>query len=135
MIWGELMKNLAIIPARSGTKGLPDKNIKLLNNKPLMAYTIEVALKSKKYEQVVVSTDSEKYAKIAKKYGAHIPYIRSENLSNDTASTWDVVRDVLTYYKNKNIFYDTVSLLQPTSPFRKHQDIINAYNDFVEKDA
>ena len=93
------MKNLAIIPARSGSKGLKDKNIKLLNGKPLMAYTIEAAIQSKMFDEVMVSTDSEEYADIAKKYGAKVPFMRSSELSNDTASSWDVVRDVLHKYK------------------------------------
>ena len=93
------MKNLAIIPARSGSKGLKDKNIKLLNGKPLMAYTIEAAIQSKMFDEVMVSTDSEEYADIAKKYGAKVPFMRSSELSNDTASSWDLVRDVLHKYK------------------------------------
>ena len=121
------MKNLAIIPARSGSKGLKDKNIKLLNGKPLMAYTIEAAIKSKMFDEVMVSTDSEKYAEIAKQYGAKVPFMRNSELSNDTASSWDVVRDVLHKYKEAGKEFDTVALLQPTSPLRTGKDIIEGY--------
>ena len=129
------MKNLAIIPARSGSKGLKDKNIKLLNGKPLMAYTIEAAIQSKMFDEVMVSTDSEEYADIAKKYGAKVPFMRSSELSNDTASSWDVVRDVLNKYKEAGKEFDTVALLQPTSPLRTAEDIIDGYKIFNEKNA
>ncbi len=107
------MKNLAIIPARSGSKGLKDKNIKLLNNKPLLAYSIEVAKASGVFDKIIVSTDSEKYALIAKEYGADVPYLRDEQLANDTASSWDVAKDILNKYKEQGITFDTVTLLQP----------------------
>ena len=81
------MKNIAIIPARSGSKGLPDKNIRLLNGKPLIAYTIEAAQKSNQFDTVMVSTDSEKYAELAREYGAEVPFLRSKQTSTDTASS------------------------------------------------
>lgn len=129
------MKNLAIIPARSGSKGLKDKNIKLLNGKPLMAYTIEAAINSKMFDEIMVSTDSEKYAKIAKQYGAKVPFMRNSELSNDTASSWDVVRDVLSKYKETGKEFDTVALLQPTSPLRTAKDIIEGYKILKDKSA
>lgn len=129
------MKNLAIIPARSGSKGLKDKNIKLLNGKPLMAYTIEAAIQSKMFDEVMVSTDSEEYADIAKKYGAKVPFMRSSELSNDTASSWDVVRDVLDRYREAGKVFDTVALLQPTSPLRTAEDIIEGYKLMNDKSA
>jgi len=82
------MKNMAIIPARAGSKGLKDKNIKLLNGKPMLAYTIEAAKESGLFEEIMVSTDSEKYAEIAKQWGASVPFLRPVELSNDTASSW-----------------------------------------------
>ena len=85
------MKNLAIIPARSGSKGLPDKNIKPLLGKPLMAYSIEAAIASGVFDEVMVSTDSEKYAEIAKSWGAKVPFLRSEATASYTASSWDMV--------------------------------------------
>lgn len=129
------MKNLAIIPARSGSKGLKDKNIKLLNRKPLMAYTIEAALKSKIFDEIMVSTDSNDYAKIAIQYGAKVPYLRTKDLASDTASPWDMVREVLKNYKKENRIFDKCILLQPTSPLRTEIDIINAINLYKQKDA
>lgn len=129
------MNNIAIIPARSGSKGLKDKNIKELNGKPLMAYTIEAALESKQFETVMVSTDSEEYAKIARKYGAEVPFLRSEGTSSDEAGSWDVVLEVLSNYVELGKMYDTVCLLQPTSPLRKVDDIISSYKMFEEKEA
>jgi CMP-N,N'-diacetyllegionaminic acid synthase len=121
------MNNLAIIPARSGSKGLKDKNIKLLDGKPLIAYTINAALDSGMFSEVMVSTDSEAYADIACKHGANVPFLRSRTLSSDTASSWDVVKEVLLQYTCIDMHFDTVTLLQPTSPLRTAQDIRNAF--------
>ena len=123
----EKNKNIAIIPARSGSKGLKDKNIKNINGKPLLAYSIEAALKSKMFDEVMVSTDSEQYANCARQYGASVPFLRSSILSNDTASSWDVIKEVLFSYKKRGQVYDTVCLLQPTSPLRDADDIVEAY--------
>lgn len=127
------MKSIAIIPARSGSKGLPDKNIKDLNGKPLMAYTIEAAIKSRCFDTVMVSTDSEKYADIARTYGAEVPFLRSEENSSDTATSWDMVDEVISRYKIIGKEFDTFCLLQPTSPLRTAQDIINAFDLFREQ--
>lgn len=129
------MKNIAIIPARSGSKGLKDKNIKQLNGKPLMAYTIEAAIKSALFTEVFVSTDSGEYAAIARSYGAKVPFLRSKELSSDTASNWDVVKESMKRYAEKGQFFDSIALLQPTSPLRKAEDIVKAYNLFQERDA
>ena len=129
------MRNIAIIPARSGSKGLKDKNIKPLNGKPLIAYTIEAAKRSNLFDEIFVSTDSNEYARIAKDYGASVPFLRSNELSSDTTSSWDVVRDAILNYKKIGKEFDTVALLQPTSPLRKSEDIINGYNIMQKKDA
>ena len=129
------MKNIAIIPARSGSKGLKDKNIKLLNGKPLLAYSIEAAIKSKCFDVVMVSTDSKKYAEIAKKYGAEVPFLRTKSNSSDTSSSWDVVREVLEKYKELGKEFDTFMLLQPTSPLRTSLDIKKAYKLLKDKKA
>lgn len=129
------MKNLAIIPARSGSKGLKDKNIKLLNGKPLIAYTIEAAKKSGLFNEIFVSTDSEKYAKIAQVWGANVPFLRSDELSTDIASSWDVVREAINKYKENGKEFDTIALLQPTSPLRTADDIIAGYNKMKQKFA
>lgn len=125
-------KILAIIPARSGSKGLKDKNIKMMNGKPLIAYTIEAAKKSKIFEDIIISTDSEKYAKIAKKYGGSVPYLRDEKLANDNAKSSDVIFDILNRIEKK---YDLFILLQPTSPLRTEKNIIEAYKMYLEKKA
>lgn len=129
------MRNIAIIIARSGSKGLKDKNIRLLNGKPLMAYTIEAALQSGCFDTVMVSTDSRKYGVIAKEYGAEVPFYRSKETSKDSTSPWDVVKEVLDRYKERGEEYDTFALLQPTSPLRNVEDIRNAYEEFTEKKA
>jgi len=129
------VRNIAIIPARSGSKGLKDKNIKLLNGKPLMAYTIEVAKESGAFDEIFVSTDSENYAEIAKAWGASVPFLRSVELSSDTATSWDVVKDALEHYKRRGDEFDTVALLQPTSPLRKSEDIKSGYSLMNRKKA
>lgn len=127
------MKNIAIIPARSGSKGLKDKNIKMLNNKPLIAYSIEAAIKTGLFEDVMVSTDSEQYASVAKEYGAEVPFLRSEITSGDAAGSFDVVREVLSMYAEIGKRFESICLLQPTSPLRDCADIENAYRLLEEK--
>ena len=113
------MKKIAIILARSGSKGLPNKNILMLGNKPLIAYTIEAALKSKEFERVIVSTDSLEYKYIAEKFGAEV-FMRSEELSNDKASSFVVIEDILNKIETP---VDYFVLLQVTSPFRNENHI------------
>jgi CMP-N,N'-diacetyllegionaminic acid synthase len=129
------LKQLAIIPARSGSKGLKDKNIKPLNGSPLIAYTINAALNSGIFDEVIVSTDSKEYAEIAISYGAKVPYLRPKELATDDARSWDVVKEIIKHYEVKNIFYETITLLQPTSPLRDERDIIGAHQFFDEKKA
>ena len=125
-----MMSCLAIIPARSGSKRLKDKNIKLFNGKPLISYSIDAAIKSKVFDEIMVSTDSEMYSKISKDYGASVPFLRSERNSSDSASSWEMVNEVLDYYKKNNVIFDSFCLLQPTSPLRSFSDIINAFEVF-----
>lgn len=120
------MKKIAIIPARSGSKGLVNKNILMLLDKPILAYTIEAAIQSEKFIKVIVSTDSLEYKEIAEKYGAEV-VMRGEELSNDSATSYMVIKDVLE--KDLGIEYDYFMLLQPTSPFRNYQHI----NESIEK--
>lgn len=129
------MKNLAIIPARSGSKGVKDKNIRPLGGKPLMAWSIEAALKSEQFDEVMVSTDSERYAEIAREYGASVPFLRSPLAASDTASSWDTIKEVLKGYEDLGRNFDTFCLLQPTSPLRTAEDIRNAYALCREKNA
>lgn len=129
------MKNIAIIPARSGSKGLKDKNIKELNGKPLLAYSIEAAISSGLFEEVMVSTDSEMYANVAKENGASVPFLRSEEQSSDNAGSWGVVEEVLKRYETLGEKFDTVCLLQPTSPLRRTEDILAAYELLNDKNT
>jgi CMP-N,N'-diacetyllegionaminic acid synthase len=122
------MSAIAIIPARSGSKGLPDKNIRLLNGIPLMAYTIQAAKESGCFSEIHVSTDSPQYAQIASDFGAQTPFLRSMDTSSDTASSWDVVKEVLQEYEKRGKTFDKVMLLQPTSPLRNSNDIKECFN-------
>lgn len=129
------MNHLAIIPARSGSKSLRDKNILPLNGKPLIAYSIEAARASGVFSEVLVSTDSPRYADIARSCGANVPFLRSETASSDTASSWDVAREVLRRYSDIGRWFDSVCLLQPTSPLREPEDIVAGYEAFHQKNA
>lgn len=117
------MGNIAIIPARSGSKGLLNKNIIDLCGRPLLDYTIQAALMSGSFDEVMVSTDSAKYADIAKQCGARVPFLRSREMSSDSADSWNVVREVLLNYKKVGREFEYVALLQPTSPLRDEDDI------------
>ena len=127
--------SLAIIPARSGSKSIKNKNIKLFNGKPLIAWTIELALASK-ISRVVVTTDSKEIKEIAIKYGAEVPYLRDKKLSNDTIGIEPVISDVLEYLKNNEEYIPyCVSLLLPTSPFRSVYDINRSLDIYTKKNA
>ena len=112
------MKILAIIPARGGSKGIPLKNIKKLNGDPLIKYTIDVAKKSKRLDRIIVSTDNEKIAILAKKYGVEVPFTRPKIISGSKATQFQVIKHVLDFLKTEEYFPNIVVLLQPTSPFR-----------------
>ena len=127
--------NLAVIPARSGSKGLPGKNIRPLADKPLLAHTVLAAKESGLFDEIYLSTDSSEYARIGVEYGASVPFIRSPELAGDTVGSWDVVREALRKYREANREFDTVALLQPTSPLRTAQDIVGAYQVFASKNA
>lgn len=124
------MKRIAIIPARSGSKGLKDKNIIDLCGKPLIAYSIEAALETSLFDHVIVSTDSEHYAEIAQHYGAEV-MMRGEALSNDKATTFMVLEDILKNRLQESIDYFV--LLQPTSPLRTSKHITEAIEKFESK--
>jgi CMP-N,N'-diacetyllegionaminic acid synthase len=127
---------LAIIPAKKTSKRLPNKNIKLFSKEPLIAHTIKSALKSKCVTRIIVSTDSRKIAKIAIKYGAEVPFLRSKNLSGAKTTTWEVCKNVIKKLKKtENNFYESFIYLQPTSPLRSPQDIDNAIKIFKNKKA
>lgn len=120
------MKKIAIIPARSGSKGLKDKNIIDLCGKPLIAYTIEAAKNAGIFEHIIVSTDSKEYGTIAMRYGAEVMY-RGDALSNDKATTYMVLEDIL---KRIEFEIDYFVLLQPTSPMRDFKHVLEATDKF-----
>lgn len=122
------LKKIAIIPARSGSKGLPNKNILMLLGKPLIAYTIEAAIESGIFARVIVSTDSLEYKKISERYGAEV-ILREDRLASDTATSFMVIQNVL----NKVTGYDYFVLLQPTSPFRSANHIREAISFFEQR--
>lgn len=121
------MKNLCIIPARSGSKRIPRKNIKLFMGKPIMAYSIEAALESRIFDEVMVSTDSEEFAAVAKKFGAEVPFLRSERTSNDFSITAEVVDEVLAKYKEEGKVFDVICCLYSTAPFVTPEHLLSAY--------
>jgi N-acylneuraminate cytidylyltransferase/CMP-N,N'-diacetyllegionaminic acid synthase len=124
---------IAIVPARAGSKGLPKKNIRELCGKPVIAWTIEAGLASEYIDVVVVSTDSEDIAKIAGEFGATTPFIRPAELATDEATSFDVVKHVLDFYKHElNRIFDYTVLLEPTSPLRDSVDIDRALEKLAE---
>ena len=112
------MRVLGLIPARGGSKGIPGKNIKLLNGKPLIAYTIEQALKARKLERFIVSTDDIEIANCARSFGAEVPFLRPNELASSTSSSLSVILHALDFYSSQGEKFDALCLLQPTSPFR-----------------
>lgn len=126
---------LAVIPARGGSKGVPHKNMKMLADKPLIAYTIEAALKSEIFSKVIVSTDSREIARIAQQYGAEVPFLRPAEISGDSVSSDEVILHALHFFEEKGEHFQQVCKLQPTSPFRTAQDLKEAFRLFSEADA
>ncbi|MEY8759788.1 acylneuraminate cytidylyltransferase family protein [Chryseobacterium tongliaoense] len=126
---------IALIPARGGSKGLPGKNLKILKGKPLIAYTIEAALKVKGITKVIVSTDDHQIAETAKKYGAIVPFMRPDFLATDTATSKDVIIYTLKKLLENKESIESFILLQPTSPLRDDQDILSAIEFFDSNGA
>ena len=126
------MNIIAVIPARSGSKGVPDKNIKLLAGKPLIAYSIAVAKKSKLINRTIVSTDSKKYASLAKEYGAEVPFLRPAELAGDTSTDYEFVKHLLDWLKsNENCQPDYLVHLRPVVPLRDSRIIDSAIEAFI----
>jgi N-acylneuraminate cytidylyltransferase len=124
------MKPLVIIPARGGSKGIPGKNIKILNGKPLIQYTIDAAREVFSDHQICVSTDSEDIKKVAEGLGLFVPFLRPVSLATDYASTYDVLLHALAYYEEKVYSPDVIILLQATSPFRTSKHIKGALESY-----
>ncbi len=124
------MKILFMLPARSGSKGIKDKNIKALHGKPLMYYTIHAILESRSYQKhecfVMVNTDSEKYANIARECGAKVPFLRSKELARDDSAVTDTIRDTIHYFDERNQPFHLFAMIQITSPLLTGSDIDQA---------
>lgn len=117
------MKVLYLIPARGGSKGVPKKNIKLLNEKPLINYSIEFARKFTSDQNICVSTDDQNIINCVEQCNLKVPFKRPKKLATDSASSNQVILHAIDFYESKGVFFDTIVLLQPTSPFRKPEDL------------
>lgn len=125
------MRILGIIPARGGSKGVSGKNIKLLNGKPLLQYTSEIALESQYLTTVILSSDDTQIITVAKSLGIQVPFLRPEELAQDTTPTIDVISHALQWYENQAVFFDAVCLLQVTTPFRTVEFLNKAIEKFI----
>lgn len=119
------MANLCIIPARGGSKRIPRKNIKHFLGKPIIAYSIEAAINSRLFDEVMVSTDDPEIAKIAKLFGAKVPFMRSTEMSNDYATTFDVIEEVILEYIKKNIYFEFSCCIYACAPFVNSEKLNN----------
>lgn len=128
-------KAIAIITARGGSKRIPQKNIKEFCGKPIIAYSIEAAINSGIFDEVMVSTDSMEIAKIAIKYGAKVPFMRSEANSSDYATTSDVLAEVIDEYRKRGREFDYMACLYPTAPFITQEKLKNAMEMLIEQDG
>ncbi len=129
------MSNLCIIPARGGSKRIPRKNIKDFLGKPIIAYSIEAALKSNLFDEIMVSTDDEEIAAIAKEYGAKVPFMRSEENADDFATTYDVIEEVLQKYGEAGKKFKNTCVLYPCAPFVTASRLNEAYKKLEEFDT
>ena len=124
---------LVVIPARKGSKGVPKKNIKILNAKPLIEYTIEFALNNFTKQNIFISTDCDEVMQIAQSKGLNVPFKRPEELCRDDSSIHDTLKHVLNYFKAVDQYFSKTILLQPTSPFRSNDDLFQMV-DLFDKD-
>lgn len=126
---------LAVVPARGGSKGLPGKNLRLLGGKPMIAWTIEAAQASRRIDRVVVSTDCEEIAAVARQYGAEVPFLRPAELASDHARSFDALLHAIDWQEENGFVFDLVVWLQPTSPLRCGEDIDRAIELYFSRDA
>ena len=129
------LKILAVIPARGGSKGVPKKNIKSLGGKPLLAYTVESAKKSKLIDRLILSSEDKEIIEIAKKLNLEVPFVRPQELASDQSGSLEVVQHAVKFLEQQSDFYNAVLLLQPTSPFRPIEFIDQAIKKFLNADA
>tara|TARA_B100001287_G_C22470887_1_gene429640 strand:- start:23 stop:721 length:699 start_codon:yes stop_codon:yes gene_type:complete len=126
--------NVAIIPARGGSKRIPKKNIKNFRGKPIISWSIKAAIESNCFDHIIVSTDCEEIAKVAKIEGASVPYLRPKELSNDFATSREVVIHCIEWLKNQNFDVDYLCCLYATAPFVRSKDISNAFHKISTQD-
>ena len=129
------MSNIAIITARGGSKRIPRKNIKEFMGKPMIAYAIEAAINSEIFDTVMVSTEDNEIAEVAKQYGAEVPFMRSERTASDNATTFDALDEVICEYKKLGKEYDTLCCIYPCVPFLKSETLKNAFQKMQGHDA
>ena len=129
------MNVLVVIPARGGSKGIPYKNIKPLNGKPLICYSIDVARQFTSDENICVTTDDDRIIEVVEGYGLKVPFKRPEYLATDTCGSNEVIQHAYQFFEKKGIHYDAILLLQPTSPFRKAEylkEAVALYDDTID---
>ena len=127
------MNNLCIIPARGGSKRIPKKNIKSFLGKPIIAYSIEAAIQSKLFTEIMVSTDCQETADIALRYGAKVPFLRSKENSNDFATTYDVIKEVIDEYKKDGVNFENICCIYACAPFVTANNLKHAYQELSNK--
>ncbi len=123
-----MAKSIAIIPARGGSKRIPRKNIKDFFGKPLIAYSIQTALESKLFDKIIVTTDDEEIANVAKKYGAEVPFIRPKELSDDFTGTDDVIKHALNWLKKQGELFDFACTIYATAPLLQSKYLTEGFN-------
>lgn len=126
-------KSICIIPARGGSKRIPRKNIKSFLGKPIIAYSIQAALQSGLFSDIIVSTDDIEIAEIAKAYGAQVPFLRSNETANDFATTFDVIKEVIQEYNIRNKSFDYVCCLYACAPFVKPENLISGFDLLIQR--
>lgn len=130
-----MTKTIAVIPARGGSKRIPKKNIKMFHGKPLIAYSIEAAKKTGLFDKIIVSTDDEEIATVAKEYGADIPFLRPKELSDDFTGTEEVIEHTLAYLKNEGETFDYVCTIYATAPLLQKEYLVEGFEQLKNSDA
>lgn len=125
------MGNICVIPARGGSKRIPRKNIKEFLGKPIIAYSIQAALDSGLFDEVMVSTDDLEIAEIAKNFGAKVPFMRSVKNSDDFATTFDVIEEVIQVYKSQGKEFENICCIYSCAPFVTSEILLKAYNQLI----
>ncbi|TCP22916.1 N-acylneuraminate cytidylyltransferase [Tenacibaculum skagerrakense] len=126
------MKALFVIPARGGSKGVPKKNIRIIEGKPLIQRAIDFSRKFTEEPNICVSTDSDEIIAAVEKHGLKVPFKRPDELATDNAGTYEVLQHAVNFYESEGLYYDILVLLQPTTPFRKESDLQNMLNNWSE---